>query len=104
MEYGEAKYMYVALKPLSPATVPSWKVRITSGKFNELEYNYTTWEIKTEDEKKKLYFDFDVCNPPVDKIDHSKQNKEMLSMMGNILLDIMVTEAKISDATGKNDK
>jgi hypothetical protein len=49
--------------------------------------------------KRRLKFDFDVINV-VDK-DTTKSNKEWLSLVGNILLDILVETAKISNPRDK---
>lgn len=105
MGIGQAGYKCTAIAPnidLQGIAHPDlWAVEITEGKFEGLKYKYTKWSIKTEESvledktKRRLLFDFDVLEDPQTGIECTKKNLEMLSMMGNILLDILVNTAKI---------
>lgn len=107
MDIGQAGYKCTAIAPnidLQGTVHPDlWAIEITEGKFEGLKYKYTNWAIKIEEPyrqleaepKRRLLFDFDIMTEPPNGIDCSKKNLEMLSMMGNILLDILVNTAKI---------
>lgn len=91
MDFKEAKYRY------TDTDHPDlWAVEITEGKFTGVKYKYTVWNIERdlERDKRRLKFNFEVLDaaavPDVDKT-----NKELLSLMGNILLNILLEKAKI---------
>jgi len=93
MDFKEAKYRY------TDTDHPDlWAVEITEGKFTGVKYKYTVWNIERDlaQDKRRLKFNYEMIENPQAVPDlEDKKDKEFLSLMGNILLNILLEKAKI---------
>jgi len=103
----ECGYKYVPYSPIGPdgsrdTTKELWAVEITDGKFEGMKYEYPHWKIEevvdpiTFEKKHKLNFKYNILPTSSREEPTDADTKlEMMSMMGNILLNILIEVARI---------
>jgi len=96
MEIGQAAYRFTPIT-MGGVTKDLWAVEITEGKFKGFKFQYSSWVIKPDPakpEKRRLSFNYDIIDCPAD-MDGTKKNLELMSLLGNVLLNILVEVARI---------